>query len=392
MISLTVTQLNKRIKDILEYEPFLEHISVVGEISSFSITRGIAYFNIKDDESLLSCIMFKCSQVYNIGDKVTVEGKINYYTKGGKLCLSATKIETFGQGDLYQKFLQTKEKLENEGLFDIKHKKPIPRFVKRIGVITSKTGAVFQDIINVTSRRNPTIDLVLMDVQVQGVVAKDEIVQAINFFSNYKDIDVIIVARGGGSIEDLQPFNEEDVARACYNCKKPIISAVGHETDFTIIDFVADLRAPTPSAGAELLSFNYYDICNTIKKYIETYTHLIEGKFNQNKMLVNNYVLNFYDCVKGLIHNIEFKIFDLNKKLDSGIENKFNNTKHSVDILINTLDKLNPINLLKSGYAIISKDNYRVTDYTKIKKSDIIQISTPSNDITAQVIDNKERL
>lgn len=392
MISLTVTQLNKRIKDILEYEPFLEHISVVGEISSFSITRGIAYFNIKDDESLLSCIMFKCGQVYNIGDKVTVEGKINYYTKGGKLCLSATKIETFGQGDLYQKFLQTKEKLENEGLFDIKHKKPIPRFIKRIGVITSKTGAVFQDIINVTSRRNPTIDLVLMDVQVQGVVAKDEIIKAINFFSTYKNIDVIIVARGGGSIEDLQPFNEEDVARACYNCKKPIISAVGHETDFTIIDFVADLRAPTPSAGAELLSFNYYDTCNTIKKYIETYTHLIEGKFNQNKMLVNNYVLNFYDCVKGLIHNIQFKIFDLNKRLDNGIENKFNNTKHSVDILINTLDKLNPINLLKSGYAIISKDNYRVTDYTKIKKSDIIQISTPSNDITAQVIDNKERL
>lgn len=392
MISLTVTQLNKRIKDILEYEPFLEHISVVGEISSFSVTRGIAYFNIKDDESLLSCIMFKCGQVYNIGDKVTVEGKINYYTKGGKLCLSATKIETFGQGDLYQKFLQTKEKLENEGLFDIKHKKPIPRFIKRIGVITSKTGAVFQDIINVTSRRNPTIDLVLMDVQVQGVVAKDEIVKAINFFSTYKNIDVIIVARGGGSIEDLQPFNEEDVARACYNCKKPIISAVGHETDFTIIDFVADLRAPTPSAGAELLSFNYYDTCNTIKKYIETYTHLIEGKFNQNKMLVNNYVLNFYDCVKGLIHNIQFKIFDLNKRLDNGIENKFNNTKHSVDILINTLDKLNPINLLKSGYAIISKDNYRVTDYTKIKKSDIIQISTPSNDITAQVIDNKERL
>lgn len=392
MISLTVTQLNKRIKDILEYEPFLEHISVVGEISSFSVSRGIAYFNIKDDESLLSCIMFKCGQVYNIGDKVTVEGKVNYYTKGGKLCLSASKIETFGQGDLYQKFLQTKEKLEKEGLFDFKHKKPIPRYIKRIGVITSKTGAVFQDIINVTSRRNPTIDLVLMDVQVQGVVAKDEIVQAINFFSNYKDIDVVIVARGGGSIEDLQPFNEEDVARACYNCKKPIISAVGHETDFTIIDFVADLRAPTPSAGAELLTFNYYDTCNTIKKYIETYNHLIDRKFNQNKMLLNNYVLNFYDCVKGLIHNIEFKIFELNKKMDNGIENKFNATRHSVDILINTLDKLNPINLLKSGYAIISKDNYRVTDYTKIKKSDIIQISTPNNDITAQVIDNKERL
>lgn len=392
MISLTVTQLNKRIKDILEYEPALEHISVLGEISSFSVTRGIAYFNLKDDESLLSCVMFNCKQQFNIGDKVTVEGKVNYYTKGGKLSLAVHKIEAMGQGDVYQKFLELKSKLEAEGLFNILHKQPIPRFVRRIGVITSKTGAVFQDIINVTYRRNPTIDLVLKDVQVQGVVAKEQIVQAIEFFSNYEDIDVIIVARGGGSIEDLQPFNEEEVARACYNCKKPIVSAVGHETDFTIIDFVADLRAPTPSAGAELLAFNYYDTCGLINGYIDTYNKLMERVYTENSMMLNGYISSFQDCVKSLVHNLEFKIRDLTALLDRGIENKLNTARHSVDMILNTLDRLNPINLLKSGYAIISKDKFRVTDYTKLNKCDIIEISTSTNEITAQVIDNKERV
>lgn len=391
MISLTVTQLNKRIKDILEYEPVLEQISVVGEISSFSITRGIAYFNLKDDESLLSCVMFNCKQNFNIGDKVTVEGKVNYYTKGGKLSLTVHKIEAMGQGDVYQKFLELKSKLESEGLFHPLHKKPIPRYVKRIGVITSKTGAVFQDIINVTYRRNPTIDLVLKDVQVQGVVAKEQIVQAIEFFSNYEAVDVVIVARGGGSIEDLQPFNEEEVARACYNCKKPIISAVGHETDFTIIDFVADLRAPTPSAGAELLSFDYYDTCATLNGYIDNFNKLIEREYNENNMLLNGYISSFQDCVKNLVHNLEFKVRDIESNLDRGIENKLNTSIHSVDMMLNTLDRLNPINLLKSGYAIISQQNNRIKDYTNLKKDDIITIDTSTNQLTAQILTNTER-
>ena len=170
MFALTVTQLNKRIKDILENEVILEHICVCGEISSFSVTRGIAYFNIKDDDSLPSCVMFGCNQNFNLGDKVQVTGNVNYYVKGGKLSLSATKIELMGQGELYQQYLLLKQRLELEGLFDTNLKKSIPRFIKRIGVITSKTGAVLQDIINVTSRRNPTVDLVLYDTQVQGVV------------------------------------------------------------------------------------------------------------------------------------------------------------------------------------------------------------------------------
>ncbi len=391
-LSLTVTQLNRRIKDILENEVVLEHISVIGEISSFSVTRGIAYFNIKDDESLLSCVMFNCYNNYNLGDKVVVTGNINYYVKGGKLSLNATKIEALGQGELYQQYLMLKSKLEQEGLFDENSKKIIPRFIRRIGVITSKTGAVFQDIINVTSRRNPTVDLVLKDVQVQGVVAKQQIIDAINFFSTYDKIDVIIVARGGGSIEDLQPFNEEDVARACYNCNKPIISAVGHETDFTIIDFVADMRAPTPSAGAELLAFDYNDVVGTILGYADLMDKNINRVYSEYAVLVNNYISILESSVKDIVHGLELKIVSMIKSCTSAIENKLNNTKYKVNLLLNTLDSLNPINLLKNGYAIVSHENNRVKDYTKLKINDIITISTSTNEITAKVVDNKERL
>ena len=391
-LSLTVTQLNKRIKDILENEVVLEHISVIGEISSFSITRGIAYFNIKDDESLLSCVMFNCYNNYNIGDKVIVTGSVTYYVKGGKLSLNASKIEQLGQGELYQQYLQLKAKLEQEGLFNSDRKKVIPRFIKRIGVITSKTGAVFQDIINVTSRRNPTVDLVLKDVQVQGVVAKQQIIEAIDFFSNYDKVDVVIVARGGGSIEDLQPFNEEEVARACYNCKKPIISAVGHETDFTIIDFVADLRAPTPSAGAELLAFDYNDVVGTILGYIDLMNKNINRTYNEYAMLINDYIAVLQDKVKDIVYSMQLKIMSMVKNCTNIIETKVNDNRHKINVLLNTLQNLNPINLLKNGYAIVSHENNRVKDYTKLKNDDIIVVSTSTNEITAKVIENKERL
>ena len=391
MLALTVTQLNKRIKDILENEVILEHITVMGEISSFSVTRGIAYFNIKDDDSLLSCVMFGCPHTFNIGDKVQVNGSINYYVKGGKLTLSASKIEMMGQGELYQQYLLLKQRLELEGLFDSNIKKPIPRFIKRIGVITSKTGAVLQDIINVTSRRNPTVDIVLYDTQVQGVVAVDQIVEAINFFSNYDKVDVIVVARGGGSLEDLQPFNEEAVARACFECKKPIVSAVGHETDFTIIDFVADLRAPTPSAAAELLAFDYYDTCDALNGYIEHYNHQIERTYNEYAMMIANYVATFQDEVKELVFKLELKVNQLLNTCENIINDKIDNAIYSVNLFLNTLDKLNPINLLRSGYAIINKDKIRLKDYTKLKIDDIITIDTNTNQITAKVIDNKER-
>ena len=201
----------------------------------------------------------------------------------------------------------------------------------------------------------------------------------------------MVVARGGGSLEDLQPFNEEAVARACFECKKPIVSAVGHETDFTIIDFVADLRAPTPSAAAELLAFDYYDTCDIFNGYIEHFNRQIERTYNEYAMMITNYVATFQDEVKDLVFQLELKVNQLLNICESAVDEKIDNSIYSVNLLLNTLDKLNPINLLKSGYAIINKDKIRIKDYTNIKKDDIITIETNTNQITAKVLDNKER-
>ena len=274
---LTVSQLSQYLKSIFEAEIMLQNICVFGEISSYNISNGIAYFNIKDENSLLPCVLFNANNFTSpkIGDQVLVYGSMNYYIKGGKLSFNAYKIEQYGKGLLYEKFLELKNKLEKLGYFDIEHKKPLPERVKRIGVVTSSTGAVIQDIIDVTTRRNNSVDIVIYPVKVQGVGAEIEISKAIDFFSNYDKIDVVIVARGGGSLEDLSPFNTEIVATATYNCKKPIVSAVGHETDYTIIDFVSDLRAPTPSAAAELVVNKKSDDLDILKNmYLKMLKHI----------------------------------------------------------------------------------------------------------------------
>ena len=249
---VSISQFSNYIKGIFEAEYLLQNICVYGEVSSYNISNGIAYFTLKDENALLNCVMFSPKEKPNIGDVIIAKGSPNYYIKGGRFSFNVTHIMPYGKGVLYEKFLMLKSKLEGKGYFDLDRKKPLPERVKRIGVVTSATGAVIQDIIDVTRRRNNGVDIVLFPVKVQGIGAELEIANGINVFSGYDNVDIIIVARGGGSIEDLQPFNTEIVADAVYNCKKPLISAVGHETDFTIIDFCSDLRAPTPSAAAEL--------------------------------------------------------------------------------------------------------------------------------------------
>ena len=277
----SVAQVNNYIKDIFEAEVMLQNIFVYGEVSSFNVSNGIAYFNIKDESGLLPCVLFNASNFEHpkIGDLVLVRGGMNYWAKGGRLSFNAYSIMPYGKGMLYEKFLQLKAKLENLGYFAQERKKPIPARVRRIGVVSSPTGAVIRDIIDVTTRRNDTIDVVLYPVKVQGVGAENEIATGINFFSNY-DVDVVIVARGGGSMEDLEPFNTEIVANATFNCKKPIVSAVGHETDFTIIDFVSDLRAPTPSAGAELVAWRKDLEIENINKYVLYLEKYLKNKIN----------------------------------------------------------------------------------------------------------------
>lgn len=386
----TVSQINRIIKDLIDNELILEDVAVSGELSSFSITRNIAYFILKDNDNLLSCVQFNSKQEFKIGDFVQCRGNIKYYPKGGKLTFQVLDIELCGQGELYQQFLQLKTKLEAEGLFAEEHKIPLPRFIKSIGVVTSATGAVLQDIRNVTSRRNPNLDIYVYDAQVQGKYAVSEVIQGITYFDNMTDVDVIMVARGGGSIEDLMPFNDEELARIAYICNKPLISAVGHETDFSILDFVADLRAPTPSAGAELVTYDKSEMSRYVKDLYVSIKKNSEAKIYD---LTTQYQVAISKIEKQVtdIFNDEILLINrLSHSFDNAIENKLQQSIYRVNISMNTLDKLNPINLLKAGYSVVTNQDNQI-NVDNININDIINIKVKDAELTAKVL-TKQKL
>ena len=270
---ITVEQLNTYIKNKIDGDEFLNNVYVKGEISNFKLHyTGHMYFTLKDEHSLIKCIMFKSytphlSFMPKDGMKVMILGSVSVFERDGVYQIYAKAMKQDGIGSLYEAFEKMKAKLETEGLFDSSHKKEIPKFPKTIGVLTASTGAVIRDIINVSTRRNPNTYIRLFPVPVQGPGAAEEIARGIRIMNDKNLADVLIIGRGGGSLEDLWPFNEEIVARAIYNSKIPIISAVGHETDFTIADFVADLRAPTPSAAAELANPDIFELKDKINTY-----------------------------------------------------------------------------------------------------------------------------
>jgi len=383
---ISVSQINTYIKNIFEAEVMLQNIYVYGEVSSYKISNGIAYFNIQDENGLLPCVLFNALKfdAPQVGDMVLLRGSISYYVKGGKLSFNAYSIEPYGKGLLYEKFIELKNQLEALGYFDTSRKKPLPERVGRIGVVTSSTGAVIQDIIDVTTRRNNTIDIVLYPVKVQGVGAEYEIAKGINYFSNYPQVDVVIVARGGGSMEDLEPFNTEVVATATFECNKPIVSAVGHETDFTIIDYVADLRAPTPSAAAELVAWDKSLEIEKINKIIFSIDKIIS-----NKALILKKDIDFStQKLDNLSTNMLNKLFnDINKKVDN--LNKFMDT---IDNKINLIDKiqlvvnsLNPIKLSYMGYSKAFQNKVVISKIKDIDKSKSINLSFIDGDIDCRV-------
>ena len=359
MEAISVTKLNTYIKQIFDAEELLHNIMVVGEIFCVSLSRNVIYFSLKDDISSLSCVCFYPNYIDQIkeGDKVVVTGSPSYYTKVGKFNFNVVKIEKVGQGVLFEQFLAMKEKLASQGYFDEKHKKPIPKIIKRIGVITSREGAVIQDIKNVAWRRNPNVDIVLYNTKVQGNNAENEIAHAIDVMGSYNDIDVIIVARGGGSLEDLWAYNTEIVAKSTYNCPKPIVSAVGHETDFTIIDFVSDLRAPTPSAAAELLTYDKSEKVKEIYNLSQNYIKIAE-KYVKNSefdlISVENDVLN---RIEKLISLNESNIEKSKLILLNSFENLINQKYYEIGLIENGLKKDNPILILEKGYAKIEQEN-----------------------------------
>lgn len=390
--TFSVKEISNYIKQVIDAEAVWNNILVMGEVSSYNVTRGIAYFNIKDEDSLLSCVLFNAEKYgpVKIGDKVLLRGSVKYYVKGGRLSFNAISLQQYGQGELYQKFLQLKEKLTNEGLFDESHKKPLPQDIKRVGVVTSRTGAVIRDIINVSTRRNPMIDIVLYNAQVQGVCAVEQIIEGIRFFDQYDPVDVIVVARGGGSIEDLQPFNEEAVARAVYQCNKPLVSAVGHETDFTIIDFVADLRAPTPSAAAELVTTDMSGVVAKLKNALAGLTYEENKRLDMYYTNTTNRVLKLKNTLDLELNQHNNTLMHYKQNMNVFIDNVLQENAYKMALNLNTLDKLNPLAILKKGYSQLLKDGKSVSTTADLNVGDDIDLRLYKGEAKARILEIKE--
>ncbi len=416
---ITVGALTRYIKYKIDNDINLQEVYIKGEISNFKRhSRGHFYFTIKDEESRISAIMFS-SQTSKVafepvdGTKVLVKGRISVFEQTGNYQIYVSEMMEDGVGNLYALYEKLKQDLKKEGLFDESHKKKIPSIPSRVGVVTAPTGAAIRDIISTINRRFPLCEVYLFPSLVQGNEAKDDIVKKIELADTY-DLDTLIVGRGGGSIEDLWAFNEEIVARAIYNCKTPVISAVGHEVDFTIADFVADIRAATPTGAAEIAVPDKLELKKLIKQLELRSSKNINNIINYNKTVLekiktsyilknpmsiyeikeqklsntidklNNFITNYLDNKTIRLNNI--KTSYILKSPSKIYENKQNKYNH----LIEKLEVLNPLNTLKRGYSITKKDNKVLTNINNVKKDDEINISINNGEINAKVIKVKE--
>lgn len=391
---LKVSEINQYIKRIFAGDWLLSDIRVEGEISNFKHHySGHMYFSLKDDKGKLKCVMFRNdNKQVNFklrdGIKIIATGYISVYEKEGDYQLYVKHIEESGVGDLFAAFEELKEKLKKEGLFDEEDKKELPFLPKRIGVVTSSTGAAIKDIITVIKRRLPMADIVIYPVLVQGVQAPKEICEGLKFLDNKEDIDVIITGRGGGSIEELFAFNHENVARTIYSMKTPVVSAVGHETDFTIADFVADLRAATPSAAAEIVTPEQEKLDRNLEQNFNQLCNSINNIINDNTIKLN-YIkrsLDFYNPIYQLKDKAQQQD-NLFKNLLLIMETKLENNKNKIQNMLNNLNYLNPITSLDRGYGIIldRKDNM-VTTVEGISIEDELKLLIKDGMIKVKVV------
>ncbi len=411
---ITVTTLNKYLKNKFDTDPNIQTLFLKGEISNFKgHTRGHLYFTLKDEYSRINAVMFstnasKLNFVPKDGMKVLVCGRVSVYEPNGGYQIYVTEMIGDGLGNLYLKFEELKKKLSNEGLFLESHKKKIPKFPRKIGIITAPTGAAIRDILSTIKRRFPITETILFPALVQGEYAANDIVKQIKIADEY-GMDLLIVGRGGGSIEDLWSFNEEIVARAIYDAKTPIISAVGHEIDFTISDFVSDLRAPTPTGAAEMAVPNMIDVVNflnqlnirlnkDLKNILDSYTKKIDNF--KSCYVLSNPLATFEireQKLDNLINNLNSRIkyiIDTNQKRLSNVKTNYtlnnpdsllNNYNNTYELLLNKLNLLNPLNILSKGYSVVKKDGKLIKDIDSINIKDKIEIKLYKGNIEAIV-------
>ena len=373
-MTLSVLQLNGYIKRIIDAEELLIGIGLIGEVSNFKVSGGNAYFDLKEEGASIACIMFGSDVVLlENGKQVLLSGRLSFYPKFGKLTFIAKSAVVQGKGALYEQYLALKEKLEKEGLFDAVTKKVIPREATKIGLVTSETGAVLHDIMTVARRKNPKTDFLLYPVKVQGLGAENTICEGIRYLDG-TDVDLIIVARGGGSFEDLAPFNTEVVARAIFECNKPIISAVGHETDFSISDFAADLRCATPSVASEVAVFDWYDRHSTLENKAKTLVDAIDGYFvSKNEELVE-IGRNIADDAEILLKNKAEELADVALETCRKADERIRDIGAEFGMTALKIEKLNPMALLARGYAVVEKSGTPVKSVLQVENGDKVEI------------------
>lgn len=442
MLNFKVSELINYIKEITNKDFILNQLCVEGEVSNLTKhSGGNAYFSIKDDFSRLACIIYNYKSVENInslenGNQVMLKGKITLVESEGTIKLIATEVNNIGLGNIFERFEKTKKELEEQGYFSAEHKKPLPQFAKRIGIISSSDGAAIKDIISVTKRRNPYVSLVLYPAAVQGINSAKTLIDGLDFFMDYDDVDLVIIGRGGGSYEDLDSFNSKELAIKIFNFNKPIISAVGHEIDFVISDFVADMRAPTPSAAAELAVFDHYETIKEIENKISIIFKNLENKFekelsrlktldsrlklisvdkivdnklsentklikNLKKSLLTNIIfksnnLDLYykkinkEKVLNLLGENENKLINLKNRSFKNIDYKYMAMERKLLVLKSRLEKLDIKSMQKQGYSmVLNEDLNLIKNVESVDIDELLSVLMENGELKVKVVDKK---
>lgn len=388
----SVGQVNRYVKNMFLQDFVLKKVYVKGEVSNCKYhPSGHVYFSLKDETGVLSCVMFaghRRGLAFRMkdGDQVVVGGAVDVYERDGRYQLYAKEITQEGEGVLYERFLALKRELEEMGMFAQEYKQPIPEFIRRLGVVTAPAGAAIQDIRNISLRRNPYVQIILYPALVQGEGAADSIVKGIRMLDE-AGVDVMIVGRGGGSIEDLWAFNEEKVARAIFDCRTPVISAVGHETDFTIADFVADLRAPTPSAAAELAVAQYGKLVENTASFRERLNRGMNAKLNLERLRLDQLQMRFqYLSPESRLRERRQLLLDYEDALRDGMKWKLQEKRHVLGLYLERYKGLSPLGKLSQGYAFVADSQGRAVKTTVgIKPGDRMEISVTDGVIEAEV-------
>ncbi len=390
---VSVKQLNTYVRSLIEGDARLSFISVRGEISNLKnhYASGHLYFSLKDNDAVIRCVMFRtnaarCNFKASDGQRVVCSGKVSLYEKDGQYQLFVENMVPDGVGDLSEQFRLIKEKLEKEGLFDISTKRPIPKFPKNITVVTSQSGAALQDILNIISRRYPVCSVTVCPVTVQGETAAKSIIKMLNKLYENCFADVIIVGRGGGSVEDLWAFNDEELARTIYESPVPVISAVGHETDFTICDFVADLRAPTPSAAAELVVPDIAELKNQLNTLGDRLRRGLEYKFSAAKLRLAELTQSVY-LIKPMqiINDRRLHLDNLQNRLRGNCKAIIDKKDLRFKMLVSKLETASPLKILGRGYAVLVKDGRRVKSVSDLQIGDNVGITLSDGEVSADI-------